>query len=80
MGRGMFPPLPLFRQVFLSKTLRNCNARGHKFLNYSGNRLKKSKYLCGEQVLQEYFQADGDKDDAACDLDPVLEKMPHPAA
>ncbi len=84
----MFLSVPLFRQVFTLKTLRNCNIRRYKCLNYSGSSLKKSIFLGGqevlcsvrEQVLQEYLQADGDEDDPAGDLDPVLEKVAYPAA
>ena len=84
----MFLSIPLFRQVFILKTLRNCNARRYKCLNYSGSSLKKSIFLGGQevlysvrkQVLQEYLQADGDEDDPAGDLDPVLEKVAYPAA
>ncbi len=84
----MFLLIPLFRQVFILKTLRNCNARRYKSLNYSGSSLKKSIFLggqealcsVGEQVLAEYLHADGDKDDPSGDLDPVLEKVAYPAA
>ncbi len=84
----MFLSVPFFRQVFILKTFRNCNARRYKCLNYSGSSLKKSIFLGGqevlcsirEQVLAEYLQTDGDEDDPAGDLDPVLEKVTHPAA